>query len=334
MNYFGLHIADFVVIVVYLVGIATVGLWVARSVKDTHSYFMGSRAFGKLLMIGQAFGVGTHAEQPVAVAGAAFRYGLSGIWYQWKFIFCTPFYWLIAPIFRRLRYITSAEYMETRYGQGMGILYTLYAIVFFIISMCGMLIGAGKVVGFATGGQTSPEFVIYSMTAIFVIYSFFGGLVIVVLSVQSFISIFAQPHQMATIGTGKTENNCRVGFTYGNFIKRICTLGWAVTGLIVAAMVLQGHTDKPGDNESAFGLACKELLGPGFMGLMIACILAANMSTCSAFMVDMGALFVQNIYRPYLRPSEADKHYLLVGFAIAWGVVGVLIGMAWLVGNI
>lgn len=365
---FGLHPLDLAVIVVYLVGIAAVGIYVARRVKDTSHYFLGGRGFGKLLMIGQAFGVGTHAEQPVAVAGKCFSSGLSGIWYQWKFIFCTPFYWIIAPIFRRLRFVTSAEYMEARYGAGVGVLYTAFALMFFTMNQSGMLLGAAKVVDKATGGEVSKDFVIYSMTVIFIVYSFFGGLissavtdflqsfliivlsvmllpaglskiggftgmrrslpestfdlstpgditawVIVALSVHSFLSTFAQPHHMAVAGTGKTETNCRIGFTYGNFVKRFCTLGWALVGLIVAAMVLQGHVAALKDPEEAFGLACQTLLTPGFVGLMIACVLAANMSTCSAFMVDTGALFVQNIYRRYLRPGESDAHYLWIG---------------------
>ena len=46
---------------------------------------------------------------------------------------------------------------------------------------------------------------------------------------------------------------------------------------------------------------------------MIACVLAANMSTCSAFTVDGGALFTQNFYRRYIASDKSDRHYLMVG---------------------
>ena len=39
--------------------------------------------------------------------------------------------------------------------------------------------------------------------------------------------------------TGRTERAGRVGQTYGSMVKRFCTIGWALTGLIVAAMVAQ-----------------------------------------------------------------------------------------------
>ena len=102
---------------------------------------------------------------------------------------------------------------------------------------------------------------------------------------------------------------------YGNLVKRVCTVGWAFVGLIVAAMVAQGHASAAalGDPENAFGFACRQLLFPGALGLMIASILAANMSTCSAFLVDSGALFTEGLYRQRLVPNRPDRHYLWVG---------------------
>ena len=102
---------------------------------------------------------------------------------------------------------------------------------------------------------------------------------------------------------------------YGNMVKRVCTVGWALVGLIVAAMIAQGHGDAAalGDPENAFGFACRQLLFPGALGLMIASILAANMSTCSAFLVDSGALFTEGLYRQRLAPDRPDRHYLWVG---------------------
>jgi Na+/proline symporter len=48
---------------------------------------------------------------------------------------------------------------------------------------------------------------------------------------------------------------------------------------------------------------------------MIASILAANMSTCSAFLVDSGALFTEGLYRRRITPNREDRHYLWVGRA-------------------
>jgi len=67
------------------------------------------------------------------------------------------------------------------------------------------------------------------------------------------------------------------------------------------------------DPEEAFGFACRHLLFRGGVGLLIACVLAANMAGCSAFMVDSGALFTRNFYHKYLVRRQTDRHYLLIG---------------------
>jgi Na+/proline symporter len=81
--------------------------------------------------------------------------------------------------------------------------------------------------------------------------------------------------------------------------------------------------EKLDDPEQAFGFACRHLLFPGALGLLIACVLAANMSTASAFMVSSGALFTEGLYRRHLAPGRPDSHYLLVG-----RLSGFLIAMA------
>jgi Na+/proline symporter len=67
------------------------------------------------------------------------------------------------------------------------------------------------------------------------------------------------------------------------------------------------------DPEDAFGFACRRLLFPGALGLLIASVLAANMSACSAFLVDAGALFTEGLYRRVLVHDREDRHYLWVG---------------------
>ena len=339
---------DWIVILAYFLFIAAVGLIVGLKVKDTGHYFLGRREFSKWLMIGQSFSVGTHPEMPVSLAGAVSNIGFSGIWFQWKNLFATPFFWIFAPIFRRIRRTTIAELTEDRYGVWMGRIYSVFALIFFTINAAAMLKGAGKVISQAVGGQFGVNEIVIAMTVIFVLYSFIGGLVasawtdvfqgfliivlsfmliplgwnvvggldgmkhsleaykfslaapegigvwfIAMLTINGLIGIMAQLHMLAAVGTGKDEYSCRVGFFYGNFVKRVCTVGWAFVGLIVAALLVNGTfgVNQLADVEDAFGFACRQLLFPGALGLLIASVLAATMAASSAFMVNSGALF-------------------------------------------
>ncbi len=379
-----LHRLDWLVIALYFAGIVAVGLYVSRRVKKTEDYFLGNRGFSVWLMLAQSFGVGTHAEMPVALAGAVFQSGYSAIWYQWKNLFITPFYWILGPLFRRMRRTTLGEVCEDRYGVAMGAVYTLFALAYFAFNMGAMLKGAGKLVSVAAGGGVvTPNMVVIVMTATFLVYSLVGGLVaaaytdfvqsffiialsflliplglmrvggfsgirasiepemlslvtpgdvgvftILMLTINGLVGIMAQPHLLAAVGTGKDERSCRIGMAYGNFIKRFCTIGWAIAGLIVVVMLMQTG-EVLADREDAFGYATRELLFPGAVGLMIACVLAANMSTCSAFTVDGGALFTQNFYRRFLVRGRSDHHYMTVGrlSGVTVTTLGVVFGL-------
>ena len=64
---------DGLVLGVYFVGITAFGLWMARRIRTSGGYFLGDRKLPWWIMIGQSFGTGTNAENPVAQAGATLR---------------------------------------------------------------------------------------------------------------------------------------------------------------------------------------------------------------------------------------------------------------------
>jgi Na+/proline symporter len=179
-----------------------------------------------------------------------------------------------------------------------------------IIVLSFMLIPLGwNVVGGLTGMKASLEPFRFSLST----PSGIGPWVIAMLTVNGLVGIMAQPHMLAAVGTGRDERTCRVGMLFGNFVKRVCTVGWMFVGLIAAASVAQAGGPPLADPENAFGFACRQLLFPGVLGLFLASILAASMSACSAYMVDVGALFTEGLYRPHLQPGKSVRHYLWVG---------------------
>ncbi|MAT73318.1 MAG: transporter [Planctomycetaceae bacterium] len=170
-----LHVVDKVVIVAYLLGITLLGAWAARRVKDSSDFFM-PRRFGKAMMIFNAFGTGTAADQAVPVAAKTFQQGLSGIWWSWLWLPATPFYWLIAPVMRRLRATTTADAYTLRFGPSVGVLFALVGIVGLSVKIGLMLKGAGEMIESATGGAYAADAAILVITVLFVIYGTAGGL--------------------------------------------------------------------------------------------------------------------------------------------------------------
>jgi Na+/proline symporter len=371
----GISLIDLTVIVAYVSLIFWLGWRAKKQVATSGDYFMGNRRGSKLMMIANAIGAGTHTNQAILVAGATYQLGLAGIWYQWFFLFATPFFWIIAPIYRRLRYVTLGDFFEERYGSKTASAYTIMGLIWFTLNVGLILKGTGTAIEAITGGALSSGVIVILLTVFFLSYSVLGGFVsalfvnllqgvfVVVLSflvipfavsagggitairaklpeemfnfiaphevtlfliimivINGLVGVVVEPHHMAIGGSGKSEMNCRTGWTYGNFVKRMATLGWAFIGVFAAALY-------PGlasaDREQAFGLAVLNLLPVGLIGLMIAAMSAMVLGACHNFMVGGSALFTRNLYKKFSSVAHSDEQYLKIG---RWSSLLIVIG--------
>ena len=145
---------------------------------------------------------------------------------------------------------------------------------------------------------------------------------IIAVVVINLVGIVVQPHFIATGGgSAKDENSARIGLVVGNFLKRFCTIGWVLTALIALALFAD-HPELVSDPDKTWGVASRELLGPGLRGLMLACLLAALMSSVDAYMVVGSALVVRNIYAPYFNENATEKEYINIGRISGTVIVG------------
>ncbi|MDH4238637.1 MAG: sodium:solute symporter family protein [Phycisphaerae bacterium] len=187
---FGLKLADIVVLGLYLLGMAAIGVWSAKKIKKAADFFM-PRRFGKAMMVMFAFGAGTHSDQAVGVASKSYSIGLSGIWYQWLWLPCTPFYWLIAPVMRRFRAITTGDVFEARYSRSVAMLYAVIGMLNLSVNIGLMLRGSSEVISASTHGLLSANAAITAMTVVFVIYGVAGGLAAAIITdfIQGILTI-------------------------------------------------------------------------------------------------------------------------------------------------
>ena len=393
---------DWVVVAAYLIGVTVLGISAARRVKTSSNFFISDRQSGKLLMTFFSFGTGTNTDQAIGVASKTYTVGASGIWYQWLWLFSTPFYWLLAPLFRRMRAVTTSDYLLIRYGRSVAVLFAIVGMFQLSVNIGVVLKATAALIAPVSGGAISPEMAIIGMTILFVIYGVAGGLnaailtdavqgvltivlsflilpfalnavggleglrgrasvdnpelfsivapsditvlYVVILALNGLIGWVATPYSMQMIGAGRTEDDARVGLVAGMFLKRIVTIAWVLTAMC-AVGYYAGTTVNP---DHVYGLMARDLLpqiAPGLIGLFIASVLAAVMSSCDCLMVAAAALFTENIYRPLIRPGRSERHYVLVGrltsitvvlagLSIAFTLPGVVRGLEvfWMVG--
>jgi SSS family solute:Na+ symporter len=139
------------------------------------------------------------------------------------------------------------------------------------------------------------------------------------------INVAVQPNQLTAIASAKDEYSARFGFTTGLYLKRACTLLWCMVAL-AAILLYSGKVDDP---DKIWGYATLDLLGPlkiGLVGLMIACLIAALMSTADCLMITASSLITRNLYRHIIADKD-EKHYVLIGRIAGAGVV---LGAGWM----
>jgi len=398
MEYFGLRLEIWMVLVLYFLGMLALGWWSKRGVHNQEGYLLGNRRFGSFMMVMHSFGAGTHPGAPAGVISKTVSSGAAGIWVSWMWMFATPFYWLIAPVVRRMRYLTMADYYEQRFGRAASVLYVVMAMVGMTVFLSSVLLATTRTVqglmGKAEAGGSETWFfgILAVITLVFIAYSYWGGIIaairtdmvqglmiialsflavpaalrlqevgglegvrrtlagqttgavnylsmfdtrqfnvwaVILLSISSPLTMLAFPYLISVCGAGRTEWEGRVGFTYGNVLKRLCTIGWCVLGLCwLAYLIKTGTAIHP---DAAFGDSIRLLLSPLLQGVMLACVMAAAMSSGDVVQVTLGGLFSQNIYRPYVNPGASEERLVrvtrLTGLIVAFASLGAAILM-------
>ncbi|MFI5201026.1 MAG: sodium:solute symporter family protein, partial [Candidatus Kapaibacterium sp.] len=137
------------------------------------------------------------------------------------------------------------------------------------------------------------------------------------------------PRSFTIGGAAKDDSAARTGMVGGAFVKRLVMIGWALTGLIAVAL----YSGKLSDATYIWGTMTQDLLGPGFVGLMIASVLAANMASKASSSLEWSAAFTKNILVP-LRPRTTEQTQILIGRLVIFVVLIGGIGFAYVVNDI
>ncbi len=387
-----MNILDYAVVLLYFVVMISIGLWSMRRVRAQDDYFMGGRAFGKIMQTFAAFGAGTGAHEPVTVGRTVWTSGLSGVWSALMWLFVTPLYWITGVWYRRMRHITIGDWFAERYeSRAMGAAYAVFAIVFYMFYLSTMFSAVAKfavplinvnpdqvgqvglvlipvialvVMVYGVLGGLTAAYITDLIQGVFIIvlsvmlipfgllalvqkfgdpatqsmldgfsilhervssdfFSLFDGPAAgefplqytIALTLMALVGIVVQPHFITTGGgSAKSEDSARIGLVTGNFLKRLCTVGWALTALIALAL-LADNPEIAEDPDRVWGVAAREILGPlniGLVGLMLSCLLAAVMSSADTYMIVTSAAVVRNIYAAYVEPNASEKQYLRV----------------------
>jgi len=114
---FGINLIDIAVILLYFFMMIWIGYQSMKKIKNQEDYFLGGRRFGKLIQTFAAFGQATSAESGVTTSTMVRTNGVAGIWaFLSGGLLWMPITWMTCLWYRRMRYLTLANFFKERYG--------------------------------------------------------------------------------------------------------------------------------------------------------------------------------------------------------------------------
>ncbi len=343
--------ADWIVVAVFLASALLLAVVTAVRMRSPDEYFTAGRRTRRFMLILFAFGSGTSSDSQSSVMAGTWRSGLSGLWWQFLWLPITPFYWIVAPLLRRLRAITTADFFAMRFGPSTAGLYSVYGMVISVVLMAGVLFGGARILDTLTdpvfsdlsarwnvqvpvvdlkiafqppaNDRPSPvtwrplaseEIAAVALSVLMLIVAGIGGLgsaiiidafqgllrvvltfvllrmvftkigdfgglnkmesikpgmldfvansdaavaidhepftpfYLCVLSLAALAGIIVQPHIITICGSGRSEMDSRIGFTFGNLLKRCMSVAWAFIGLACIVWYLGPSSPLQGAN--------------------------------------------------------------------------------------
>ena len=201
-----LHLA---LLIVYSVGVVTLGLWTSRLIRSSGDFFVAGRSLGPGLIFASMLAANIGSGATVGVAGLAYRDGISAWWWSGSaglasFVLAFwvgPRIWTIA---KHHGFFTTGDFLEYRYGPAVRTVITVLILLGSLAILAGQLIAGAAILNVVTGAPRWVGSLIGG--SIMTIYFAAGGLLgtAVVNSVQLAVMlggfVIALPFALDTVG--------------------------------------------------------------------------------------------------------------------------------------
>ncbi len=180
---FNLQLIDYVIVVVYFVGVIAHGLWVSRGHEDADDYFLAGRNLPWYLIGFSLFASNMSGSSFVGLMGASYDNGLVVFNYEWTAAFVLIFFALfMLPTFLRAGLYTIPQFLETRYDKRSRIAYSVFTVLaIMFVDTAGALYAGGLVIS-----NVIPGFTLWTAVAVLAlvagVYTILGGLEAVVVT--------------------------------------------------------------------------------------------------------------------------------------------------------
>lgn len=354
-----MNIVDVFIIVVYFIGIASVGFMGVKKAKSSEDYAIAGRNLSFFMYFGCLSALTLGGAATVGTAKLGYQSGLSGMW----FVFSQGLGLVIISIFLakkifNLKVLTIGEMLEKRFSVEARLIsslvsatYTTMLTVTQIIAIGSVLnvwvkwdfsvsiLVAGGIVIFYTvlGGMWSVtmtdivQFIVMTIGIFFIMlplslnkvggwsglqdsipssyfdFSVMGGLDIMKSFLLYTLGIVVGQDVWQRIFTAKSLQVSRIGMAAAGGYSFLYAITVAIIGMCAFAVV-----PNIADPQHAFASIAIAALPTGALGIVLAGVLSALMSTSSGTLIASSTLIVNDIIKRLFLPNMSEKLFLVV----------------------
>lgn len=363
------NLIPLLIILLFLVGIITVGKIASRRVENSDDYIVAGRSAPLLLIVGTLFATFWGGGTIIGATGAAYNEGIFGVVED---PFAAGLALILLGIFfvgilRKLKIKSIGELYNFRFGKTTGYFASALMIPTYLIWTAVQLLAIGKILNVLFGINFLVGYLI--ATGVVISFTFMGGLIAVVWTdAIQMIIIFVGLISILVVGFNAADgvenvfknapehfwnilprNNDMTswisyiamwaGMALGNlpspdiaqraFMAKDAktarkgmiiagglywTIGFIpiIIALIGITLVNNGVIDATllaEDSELLVTVLAKELLGPVGLGVFVASLVAAILSSASTSLFATAVLFSNDICKPLMKSADNDPDF-------------------------
>lgn len=175
---------DYLIFIVYAVGLIALGLWVSRDKKGTgknaEDYFLASKSLPWWAIGASLIAANISAEQMIGMSGSGFAIGLAIATYEWMAaatLIIVGKYFL--PVFIEKGIYTIPEFVEKRFNKSLKTILAVFWIALFVfVNLTSVLFLGAKAIDtiIGTGDGSILIWAIIALAFVAAAYSLYGGL--------------------------------------------------------------------------------------------------------------------------------------------------------------
>jgi len=345
---------DIFVFVLYCLIILFIGLYVSREkegkAKSAEDYFLAGKSLPWWAIGASLIAANISAEQFVAMNGSGFAAGLAIASYEWMAaitLLVVGKYFL--PIFIEKGLYTIPEFIEKRFSTNLKTILAIFWIALFVfVNLTTVLFLGAKALDIVIGtGDGSLLFAsIIGLGLFAAAYSLWGGLAAVAWTdvivggmwvANLYYWGFNQYIIQRTLAA-KNLKEGQKGIAFAAFLKLLMPVIVVVPGIVAYVMNMDAGVFNPetidqsfvGENgmianDNAAPWLIKNFIPAGFLGLILAALAAAIVSSLASMLNSTSTIFTMDIYKSFINKEASDKSTVRVGRITA--LVSLIIAM-------